>query len=59
MPRKQRQEAHAIAQILDRKTGLVIGWLYQWNTGERTPKWKNGVQSDVVYEDQPQKPPKS
>jgi len=40
MPRKQRQEAHAIARILDRKTRVVVGWLYQWNTGERTPKWK-------------------
>jgi hypothetical protein len=53
MPRKQRQEAHAIARILDRKTRVVVGWLYQWNTGERTPKWKKGAQTDVIYEDQP------
>ncbi|MEH6523744.1 hypothetical protein [Sulfitobacter sp.] len=58
MPRKPRQEAHAIARILDRKTRVVVGWLYQWNTGERTPKWKKGVRTDVIYAGQPQETPK-
>ena len=58
MPRKQRQEAHAIARILDRETRMVVGWLYQWNTGERTPKWRKGARTNVIYEDLTQKPPK-
>ena len=58
MPRKQRREPHAITCILDRKTRVVVGWLYQWNTGERTPKWKKGARTDVIYDDQPQEAPK-
>ena len=46
-----RLEARAIGRILDRQTREVIGWVYEWNTGERAHLWKNGEREDIVYED--------
>ncbi len=51
MPRKKRLEAHAVKRILDKETGEVVGWLYQWNTGALVPRWKDGPKTDVVYEE--------
>ncbi len=45
-----RLHAHAVSRILDRETGELVGWLYEWNTGERVPRWKAGVRFDVVYD---------
>lgn len=45
----KRLHARAIGRILDRKTGEVVGWLYEWNTGERVPRWKSGPRKDVIY----------
>lgn len=45
-----RLEAGVIATILDRQTQEVVGWLYEWNTGERVPKWKDGKRTDVICE---------
>ncbi len=50
MARKQRLHAEPIKRILDKKTRQVVGWLYQWNTGELVPSWKDGRKSDVIYE---------
>lgn len=47
---KMRLEAWAIKRILDRTSREVVGWLYEWNTGEQEPIWKNGMRDDVVYE---------
>jgi hypothetical protein len=45
----KRIHARAIGRILDRKTGEVVGWLYEWNTGERVPRWKSGPRKDVIF----------
>jgi hypothetical protein len=45
-----RLHARAIKRILDRQTGELVGWLYEWNTGEIVPRWKTNAQTDVIYE---------
>lgn len=50
MPRHERLEATAIKRILDARTREVVGWLYEWNTGEILPYWKDGRREDVIYE---------
>ncbi len=47
--RPKRLHACAIGRIFDRETGELVGWLYEWNTGERVPRWKVEARSDVVY----------
>lgn len=37
--RRKRCEAHPIGAIHDRQTGMLLGWLYQWNTGDIVPMW--------------------
>ena len=46
---KMRLEARPIASILDQQTQEVVGWLYEWNTGERVPKWKDGKRADFTF----------
>ncbi len=46
----KRLHAHAINRILDRQSGELVGWLYEWNTGERVPRWKKNAEADVIYE---------
>lgn len=43
-------EARAIGRILDRDSREVVGWVYEWNTGQREPFWKDGRHDDVIYE---------
>jgi hypothetical protein len=50
MARKQRLHAEPVKRILDRKTRVVVGWLYKWNTGKFMPMWKDGKRADVIYE---------
>ena len=50
MAQTKRLHAEPINRILDRKSRKVVGWLYKWNTGSLVPMWKNGKQSDVIYE---------
>jgi hypothetical protein len=45
-----REEARPVQRVLDRKTRRLVGWLYEWNTGERMVMWKEGKRADVVYE---------
>jgi hypothetical protein len=45
----KRLHARAVKRILDRETGALVGWLYEWNTGELVPRWKSGAQSEVVF----------
>ncbi|MEM9043816.1 MAG: hypothetical protein AAGC81_03915 [Pseudomonadota bacterium] len=49
---KQQKRLHACAvkRILDRQTGELVGWLYEWNTGELVPRWKAKAQTDIVYD---------
>lgn len=44
-----RLHARAVKRILDRQSGTLVGWLYEWNTGELVPRWKAGAKSDVIY----------
>ena len=44
------RHAHAIKRILDRKTLTIVGWLYEWNTGQTTPMWKDQPCKDVIYD---------
>lgn len=46
----KRLHAKAIKRILDRQSGELVGWLYEWNTGEVVPRWKAGAQSNVIYD---------
>lgn len=46
----KRHHARAVNRILDRETGAIVGWLYEWNTGELVPRWKSVPYSDVIYE---------
>lgn len=50
MPRQERLEAKAIKRILDVRTREIVGWLYEWNTGEILPRWKDGCREKVIYE---------
>ena len=44
-----RLHARAVKRILDRQSGTLVGWLYEWNTGELVPRWKEEARSDVIY----------
>ena len=46
----RRQEARVIARIRDRDTREVVGYLYEWNTGQLNVMWKGEVRANVVYE---------
>ena len=46
----KRLHARAINRILDKETGELVGWLYEWNTGERVPRWKANAVADVIYD---------
>ena len=48
--RTVREEARPVHRILDRETRQLVGWLYEWNTGERMAMWKAGKREDVVYD---------
>jgi len=51
MVRKRKIEGKAVARILDAKTRDIVGYLYEWNTGARTPKWIDDVvREDVIYD---------
>ncbi|SHF67437.1 MULTISPECIES: hypothetical protein [Litoreibacter] len=44
-----RLEARFVSFILDRKSHEIVGWLFEWNTGEQMPMWKDEVHEDVVF----------
>ena len=45
-----RIHARAVKRIFDTASGELVGWLYEWNTGETVPRWKSKVHSNVYYE---------
>lgn len=51
MGRNERHDAHAIKQILDRKTRAIVGWLYKWNNGDKSHYWKDEPKTDFIYQD--------
>lgn len=46
----ERLDAWPVKFIHDRRSQEVIGWVYEWNTGEQEPMWKNGRREDLIYE---------
>lgn len=46
----KRLHARAIKRIHDSKSGDLVGWLYEWNTGSVVPRWIAGARKDVYYE---------
>jgi len=47
-PSKKRH-ARAIKRILDSKSREIVGWLYEWNTGQIAVMWKDEPCEDVIY----------
>jgi hypothetical protein len=53
MVQKKKIEGKAVARIRDARTEEIVGYLFEWNTGDIDPKWKDDVprdEKDVVYE---------
>lgn len=46
----KRLHAQAVKRILDPETRELVGWLYQWNTGELSTRWKSKPCKHVVYD---------
>lgn len=46
----KRVHARAVKRILDRQSGELVGWLYEWNTGALVPRWKTDAHEDVIYD---------
>jgi hypothetical protein len=46
----KRVHARAVKRILDRQSGELVGWLYEWNTGALVPRWKAEAHQDVIYD---------
>ncbi|MEO1564246.1 MAG: hypothetical protein AAFR98_12485 [Pseudomonadota bacterium] len=47
---KKRMQARAVKRIFDKNSGELVGWLYEWNTGEVVPRWQGEAIKDVYYE---------
>jgi len=41
-PREKRLFASPVEPIYDSSSHEIIGWIYEWNTGERGKTWLNG-----------------
>jgi hypothetical protein len=46
----ENEHACAIKRVLDARSRNVVGWLYQWGTGELSVMWKGERCADVIYE---------
>ncbi|MEM6410634.1 MAG: hypothetical protein AAF683_03765 [Pseudomonadota bacterium] len=46
----ERLQARAIKRIRDSETGELVGWLYQWNTGAHSLRWKSEPRKKVIYD---------
>ncbi len=44
------RHAHPIKRILDRNSRNIVGWLYEWNTGQIATMWKDKPCKDVIYD---------
>lgn len=51
MVKDAKKEGKAVARILDARTKVIVGYLYQWNNGAVDSKWNDDIpREDVVYE---------
>lgn len=50
MTPKTRLTGEPIMRILCKKTGNLVGYLYQWNNGDLQPAWLNNAMAEVRYE---------
>jgi hypothetical protein len=46
----KKMEARAVGMILTREDLVLVGYLYEWNTGERQNAWIKEPKRDVVVE---------
>lgn len=46
----KRTQARAVKRIFDKSSRELVGWLYEWNTGEVVPRWQREAFEDVYYE---------
>jgi hypothetical protein len=46
----ENEHACAIKRVLDARSHDVVGWLYQWGTGDLCVMWKGERCDDVIYE---------
>ena len=51
MAEAKRERGEAVARIVTRETREHVGYLYEWNTGERQRAWFGQPQPNVVFED--------
>lgn len=47
----KKERGKVVARIVTRETREHVGYLYEWNTGERQRAWFSQPQSNVVFED--------
>lgn len=47
---EKREEAGAIRRIRDRDSNDIVGYLYEWNTGQMSVMWKGKPCRNVIYE---------
>ncbi len=45
----KKRHARAIKRVLDSKSREIVGWLYEWNTGQIAVMWKDQPCEDVIY----------
>lgn len=48
MAKEKKRHASVVAKLVDRVTGEHVGFLYEWNTGERQNAWFDEPHVDVV-----------
>lgn len=46
----ENEHAYAIKRVLDAGSRDVVGWLYQWGTGDLSVMWKGERCENVIYE---------
>lgn len=46
---ESRQSAAPVQRIINRDTGELVGWLYEWNTGKLVPMWTGNPCDNVEY----------
>ncbi|MCH9751403.1 MAG: hypothetical protein K0U61_04210 [Alphaproteobacteria bacterium] len=49
MTKVPRLTGEPIMHILCKKTGKLVGYLYQWNNGDLQPAWFDSEVQDVLY----------
>ncbi|WP_158514996.1 hypothetical protein [Nioella nitratireducens] len=50
MTKVPRLTGEPIMHILCKKTGKLVGYLYQWNNGDLQPAWFDGAMTEIRYE---------